>query len=50
MHTKRQSRVVIHHAPKDTVFGTNSFTRRTSKFYDKFAKNTLDCDIEKEVR
>ena len=50
LNIRRTSKVMIHHAPKDTVFGTNSLAKRTSRVYNKFAKNTLEVDIQREMR
>ena len=40
----------VDHAPTDQVFSTNDFWKRTDKFYSNFAKDTLETDIEKEIR
>ena len=41
---------VVHFSPKDEVFGTLNLSKRTDEYYLKFASNSIDNDLEKEIR
>lgn len=41
---------VVHFAPKNEVFGTLDLSKRTDEYYLKFASNSIDNDLEKEIR
>ena len=40
----------LHFAQSDEVFSTLDFKKRTNEFYSKFAKDTLNNDIEKDMK
>lgn len=46
----RSKAIPVHFAPKDQVFSSVDFKRRTDSFYRKFAADSLENDIEKELR
>lgn len=45
---KKAAPVQIHFAPKDEVFTTINLKKRTSKFYNEFAKQTIEMDVAKD--
>jgi len=48
--TKKKTAVAIHFTPKDEIFGSIDLKKRTDEYYKKFAEDTLENDIQKELR
>jgi hypothetical protein len=42
--------LALHFTPKDGIFGVTNLQNRSNAYYSKFARETLDNDIEKELR
>jgi hypothetical protein len=46
----KQKPVPVHFSPKDEVFGSLDIKRRSDAYYHKFASDSLDNDMEKELK